>query len=97
MATRGGAQVLGRAHEIGQITPGFCADLALFRTDTLAMAGAAVHDPVGALLLCSSGQADMTIVHGEVLVREGRLTRVELEPLIEQHNAFARALVNQAA
>jgi 8-oxoguanine deaminase len=53
-----------------------------------------VHDPVGALLLCSSGQADMTIVHGEVLVREGRLTRIEIEPLIERHNALARELVN---
>ena len=96
LATRGGAEVLGR-RDIGQIAPGFCADLALYRTDTLAMAGAAVHDPVGALLLCSSGQADMTIVHGEVLVRDGRLTRLEIEPLIEQHNAMARALVNSAS
>ena len=44
--------------------------------------------------MCSSGQADMTIVHGEVLVREGRLTRIEIEPLIERHNALARELVN---
>jgi hypothetical protein len=48
---------------------------------------------VGALLLCSSGQADMTIVHGDVLVRDGRLTRIEIEPLIERHNALARELV----
>jgi cytosine/adenosine deaminase-related metal-dependent hydrolase len=74
LATRGGAEVLGRT-DIGQITPGCCADFALYRLDTLALAGAAVHDPVGALLLCSSGQADMTIVHGEVLVREGRWRR----------------------
>ena len=45
LATRGGAEVLGR-RDIGQIAPGFCADFALYRTDTLAMAGAAVHDPV---------------------------------------------------
>ena len=96
VATRGGAQVLGR-QDIGQIAPGCCADFALYRTDTLALAGGAVHDPLGALLLCSSGQADMTIVHGEVLVRDGRLTRLEIEPLIEQHNAMARALVNSAS
>jgi hypothetical protein len=53
-----------------------------------------VHDPVGALLLCSSGQADMTLVNGEVLVREGRLTHVEIEPLIARHNALARELVS---
>jgi 8-oxoguanine deaminase len=96
LATRGGAEVLGR-QDIGQIAPGYCADFALYRTDTLALAGGAVHDPVGALLLCSSGQADMTIVHGEVLVREGRLTRLDIEPLIERHNALARALVDNAS
>ena len=34
-----------------------CADLALFDLHTLAFAGGAVHDPVGALLLCASPQA----------------------------------------
>ena len=95
LATRGGAQVLGRT-DIGQIAPGCCADFALYRTDTLALAGGAVHDPVGALLLCSSGQADVTIVHGEVLVRDGRLTRLDIEPLIERHNRLARRLVEGA-
>jgi cytosine/adenosine deaminase-related metal-dependent hydrolase len=96
LATRGGAEVLGR-RDIGQIAPGYCADFALYRTDTLALAGGAVHDPVGALLLCSSGPADMTIVHGEVLVRDGQLTRMDVEPLIERHNALALALVEGAS
>jgi predicted amidohydrolase len=48
LATRGGAQVLGRA-DIGQITPGYCADLALFDLRTRwAMAGGAVHDAMAA-------------------------------------------------
>ena len=92
LATRGGAQVLGRAHDIGQIALGYCADLALFRTDTLAMAGGAVHDPVGALLLCSSANADYTLVNGRVVVREGQITTVDMGPLIERHNSLARAL-----
>jgi hypothetical protein len=80
----------------GQIAPGLCADLALFRTDTLAMAGAAVHDPVGALMLCSSGQADYTVVNGRVVVSAGEVTTVDIGPLIERHNALARALVQAA-
>lgn len=92
VATRGGAQVLGRAHDIGQIRPGYCADIALFRTDTLAMAGGAVHDPVGALMLCASQNADYTVVHGRVVVREGLLTTVDLGPLIERHNQLAQQL-----
>lgn len=92
VATRGGAQVLGRAHDIGQIRVGYCADLALFRTDTLAMAGGAIHDPVGALMLCASQNADYTVVNGRVVVREGQLTTVDLGPLIERHNQLALQL-----
>jgi len=89
IATRGGAEVIGRAHEIGQIKVGYCADFAMFRTDTLSMAGGAVHDPLGALLLCASDNADYTIVNGRVIVREGRLTSVDVGLLVERHNQLA--------
>ena len=92
LATRGGAEVLGRAHEIGQITVGYCADIAMYRTDTLGMAGGAVHDPVGALLLCASQNADYTVVNGRVVVREGQITTVDMGPLTERHNQLAMQL-----
>jgi len=92
LATRGGAEVLGRAHELGQITEGYCADIAMFRTDTLSMAGGAVHDPVGALLLCASDNADYTIVNGSVVVRQGEIATVDMGPLIERHNQLAMQL-----
>ena len=92
LATRGGAQVLGRS-DIGQLAPGFCADLALFDLRTVGMAGGAVHDPVAALMLCASPQAAFTIVHGRVVVRAGQLATVDLPPLIERHNRLARQLV----
>lgn len=94
LATRGSASVLGR-DDIGAIAPGMAADLALFRTDTLAMAGGAVHDPIAALMFCASPQAEYTIVNGRVVVREGRLTALELQPHIERHNRMARELANQ--
>jgi len=96
LATRGGAEVLGRAHELGQITEGYCADIALFRTDTLSMAGGAVHDPVGALLLCASDKADYTLVNGRVVVRQGEIATVDMGPLIERHNQLALLLVQGA-
>jgi cytosine/adenosine deaminase-related metal-dependent hydrolase len=95
LATRGGAQVLGRS-DIGHLAPGMCADLALFDLTTLAFAGGAVHDPVGALLLCASPQAAYTIVNGRVVVRQGQLTTIDLGPLIERHNALAVQLVKSA-
>jgi cytosine/adenosine deaminase-related metal-dependent hydrolase len=91
MATRGGAQVLGRS-DIGHLAVGMCADLAMFKLNTLAFAGGAVHDPVAALLLCASPQADYTLVNGRVVVREGQLTTLELGPLIERHNQLALQL-----
>jgi cytosine/adenosine deaminase-related metal-dependent hydrolase len=92
LATRGGAEVLGRAHELGQIKEGYCADIAMFRTDTLSMAGGAVHDPVGALLLCASDKADYTLVNGRVVVRKGEIATLDMGPLIERHNQLAMQL-----
>jgi cytosine/adenosine deaminase-related metal-dependent hydrolase len=93
LATRGGAEVLGRK-DIGQIKVGLCADLALFDLRTLNFAGGAVHDPVGSLMLCASANAAYTIVHGKVVVENGQLCTVDLGPLIERHNAFSKALAN---
>jgi cytosine/adenosine deaminase-related metal-dependent hydrolase len=95
VATRGGARVLGR-DDVGQLTPGRCADLALFDLGTLGFAGGAVHDPLGALLLCASPQAAYTVVDGQVRVRQGRLESFELAPVVERHNALARQLVAAA-
>ncbi|MDQ7975414.1 MAG: 8-oxoguanine deaminase [Rhodocyclaceae bacterium] len=95
VATRGGAAVLGR-DDIGHLAPGMCADLALFDLRTLAFAGGAVHDPVASLLLCASPQAAYTVVNGRVVVREGRLATVELEPLVERHNRLAVELAHAA-
>ena len=91
VATRGGARVLGR-DDIGQLAPGMAADLALFDTRSLGFAGGAVHDPVGALLLCASATAAYTVVNGRVVVREGQLSTLDLGPLLERHNRLAREL-----
>ena len=92
LATRGGAQVLGRP-DIGHLAPGMCADLALFDLRTVGFAGAAVHDPVAALMLAAPAPAAWTIVDGQVRVEAGRLVAFDLEPVVRQHNALARELV----
>lgn len=95
LATRGGAQVLGR-RDIGHLATGMCADLALFDLRTLGFAGGAVHDPVASLLLCASPQAAWTVVNGRVVVREGQIASVDLGPLLERHNRLARQLAEAA-
>ena len=88
LATRGGAEVLGR-QDIGQLSVGYCADLALFDLRSLSFAGGAVHDAIGSLMLCASAPAAYTVVNGQVVVSEGQLTRVELGRVIERHNKYA--------
>ena len=56
------------------------------------MAGGAVHDPVGALLMCTSDNADYTVVNGRVVVSEGQLATLDLGRVIERHNQFALQL-----
>ena len=92
VATRGGAQVLGR-DDIGHLAPGMAADLALFDLRSLGFAGGAVHDPVAALLLCAPAPAAHTIVNGRVVVRHGQLATLDLGPLVERHNRLAQHLV----
>ncbi len=94
LATRGGARVLGRS-DIGYLAPGMCADLAMFDLDTPGFAGGAVHDPVGALVLCGSAQAAYTVVNGRVVVRAGRLATMELGPLVARHNDLAMQLARK--
>lgn len=81
VATRGGAEVLGRGAELGVIAPGRRADLAIWDVSGLGAAGA--WDPVAALVLCGPFGVRDLIVEGRRVVTEGRLTGVELESVLE--------------
>ncbi len=91
LATRDRAQV-PEPSDIGRLAVGMCADLAWFDLGRPGFAGAAVHDPVAAPLLCASPQAACTVVDGRVMVRQGRLQTVELAPLVTRHNTLAQLL-----
>jgi len=60
--------------------------------NTLPMAGGAVHDAVGSLLLCASAPTRHTMVHGRLVVRDGQLATIDPGPLIVQHNRLAQQL-----
>ncbi|NNJ11292.1 8-oxoguanine deaminase [Chloroflexales bacterium ZM16-3] len=92
LATRGGAEVLGR-DDIGQLAPGMCADLIGYRLDSLGLAGGAVHDPLAALAFCQPQGVSLSVIHGEVRVRDGALVGVDVESLVTRHNQIARELV----
>ncbi len=90
IATRGGAQVLGR-DDIGVLAPGMAADVVTVRLDEIGMAGA-LHDPLAALFFCHVPRVAHSIVNGRVVVRDGQLATLDLPRLIERHNALAARL-----
>ncbi len=92
IATRGGAEVLGR-DDIGQLAPGKAADIIGLRLDTLDYAGGAVHDPLAATIFCQPQTVDFSIINGRIVIKEGHLLTVDLPSIIERHNQIAHRLV----
>ncbi|MCX4237334.1 8-oxoguanine deaminase [Streptomyces sp. NPDC020707] len=95
LGTYGGAQVLGRAPEIGSLEPGKLADLVLWKLDTLAHAS--IADPVTALVLGAAAPVTASFVNGEQIVENGRLLHVDEDAVARSTRDEARRLARIAA
>ncbi|HEY4299444.1 MAG TPA: 8-oxoguanine deaminase [Candidatus Didemnitutus sp.] len=95
LATRGGADVLGRPTEIGSIEMGKCADLAIFPASDLFSSGA--ENLVDSLVLCFPRQVDTLIVDGVVRVSEGSIRGLDLPALLSRHAKIARRITEGGA
>lgn len=95
MATRGGARALGLASQIGQVAPGYRADLILVRRDQLHQVPG--PDPY-ATLVYAARPTDVrtTIVDGEILVSEGLPVRWDPRQVTAAARDEARALTLRA-
>jgi len=94
MATIGGARILGR-DDIGSLEPGKAADFVGIRLERLEYAGAAVHDPLAAVVFCAPVKVDITVVNGEVVVEDGRIVTVDMEKVVKRHNELALEMVRK--
>ena len=92
IATRGGAAVLRRP-DLGSLEAGKAADFIAVDLSRLEYAGA-LHDPVAAVMLAAPVNVDFNYVAGRAVVADGKLTSIELEPLIERHNQLAGRLLD---
>jgi cytosine/adenosine deaminase-related metal-dependent hydrolase len=93
LATRGGAAALGR-DDLGQLEPGLAADLVGFRIDGLPLAGAAVHDPLAALVFCHPQQVELSVIDGRVRVEGGQLVDADVGAIASEQNRVARELMS---
>ncbi len=95
MATREAALLLGRP-ELGAITPGLRADLAAFDLRGLDCAGA-LDDPLGGFFFAGSNpRAQLTMVEGRIVVRDGRLLTGDERGIAAATNEHSRKLLERA-
>ena len=91
LATVGGASVLGR-DDIGVLAPGYVAYVVAFDLNRIEFAGA-LHDPLAALVMCTPVSVDRSWVGGRPVVEGGRVSGIDVSPLIEEHNVLSTALM----
>lgn len=89
IATRGGAGVLGRP-DCGQLAVGKRADIAIWDISGIESAGS--WDPA-ALLLAGPTQVKHLFVEGRQVVRDSRITTIDMPRVIERQNRLARDLM----
>jgi cytosine/adenosine deaminase-related metal-dependent hydrolase len=92
-ATRGGAACLGRTGEIGELSVGANADIAVWPLSGIPWAGA-VTDPIDAWLRCGPNAPRHLFVAGKPVVKDGRLLQDDLEELLRRHQLVARRMQN---
>jgi len=93
VATRGGAEVLGR-NDTGMLEVGKAADIVLFNLNTIEYAGC--HDPLVSLVcLGNSSVVNMTIVNGNIVVKNGKLMTIDSNLVAIKAQSVANEIVKK--
>jgi 5-methylthioadenosine/S-adenosylhomocysteine deaminase len=83
MATRNGSRVTGHGETLGRLEQGACADLVVIPLTEIEFAP--LHDPIRQLVFgCNGRSVRDVVVAGEVVVRDGTLTRVNQDQAVAQ-------------
>ena len=91
VATRGGADVLGR-NDTGRLDAGKAADIILFDLNGIEYAGC--HDPLVSLVcLGNSSLTKMTIVNGKIVVKDGIVLTLDSNEIGKTANKIAKDIV----
>ncbi|HSM01791.1 MAG TPA: 8-oxoguanine deaminase [Acidimicrobiia bacterium] len=91
IATRGGAEVLGR-NDIGALEVGRMADFFTLDLNRVEFSGA-LQDPVAAAVMCSPVPARDVFVAGTAVIEERQHSTIDEGVLVEEHNRAAATLM----
>ena len=94
LGTLHGARCLGRDDELGHLSVGALADVAVWRLDDVGFAG--IADPIAALVLGPPRPVDLLLVGGEVVVEDGELRTADAETVAADLARESRAIAARA-
>ncbi len=93
MATWQGAKSLFIEHEVGQIAPGYMADLILIDKEQADMLP--WHDPISNIIYsCSSRNVKTVMVNGEIIMEDQELKTIDEEKVYAQARKMAERLIH---
>lgn len=93
IATRGGAEVLGRT-DTGYLAENMAADINLFDLQDIAYAGC--HDALISLVsLGNHSFTNRTIINGEIVSIEGKLVHIDMDEMYRKAHRFAQEMVQK--
>ncbi|OEJ24372.1 8-oxoguanine deaminase [Streptomyces agglomeratus] len=95
LGTYGGAQVLGRADQIGSLEAGKLADLVMWKIDGLGHS--TIADPVTAIVFGAAAPVTLSLVNGKPVVEDNRLITVDEDAIARDARAEAQRLARIVA
>lgn len=95
MATEDGADTLGWGREMGRLEPGWRANLILVDHHAL-HALPDVDVPAAVVYACGASDVVMTLINGEIVFEEGRLTTIDEERLADDVERAAKRILSRA-
>ncbi|MFJ6694844.1 8-oxoguanine deaminase [Streptomyces sp. NPDC091272] len=95
LGTFGGAQVLGRAAQIGSLEAGKLADLVMWKIDGLGHS--TIADPVTAIVFGAAAPVTVSLINGRAVVEDSHLITVDEDAIARSARDEAQRLARVAA
>ncbi|MBT2528738.1 8-oxoguanine deaminase [Streptomyces sp. ISL-99] len=95
LGTYGGAQVLGRADQIGSLEAGKLADLVMWKVDGLGHS--TIADPVTAIVFGAAAPVTLSLVNGKPVVEDNHLVTVDEDAIARDARSESQRLARIVA
>jgi cytosine/adenosine deaminase-related metal-dependent hydrolase len=79
---------------IGQIKVGYAADFIGFNLNKLEFAGG-LSDPTSAVIFCDAKSVDLSVINGDIRIKDGELIERDIEYIVKKHNEISKKILEK--